>query len=160
MNLVFNFDIFYIFDISPLWRNQCGDIQWEFEAWEAWGEQIYGRTDGQKDVWKFTPVSYVTSALWGRCPKKWQKTAFKILFCVWGGEGQRSVGGAGRVTCLICPWISFRFPTPKSPKFVTKVTKMTKSWLFFTCFLSFPLIFEALPNLYALTYWHADCTIG
>ena len=34
------------------------------------GEQMYGRTDGQKDVWKFTSVSYVTSALWGRCPKK------------------------------------------------------------------------------------------
>ena len=34
------------------------------------GEQMYGRTDGQKDVWKFIPVSYVTSALWGRCPKK------------------------------------------------------------------------------------------
>ena len=33
-----------------------------------------GRTDGQKDgrmdVWKFTPVSYRTSALWGCCPKR------------------------------------------------------------------------------------------
>ena len=26
-------------------------------------------TDGRTDVWKFTPVSYRTSALWGRCPK-------------------------------------------------------------------------------------------
>ena len=26
------------------------------------------RTDGRTDVWKFTPVSYRTSALWGRCP--------------------------------------------------------------------------------------------
>ena len=33
-----------------------------------------GRTDGRTyvrtDVWKFTPVSYRTSALWGRCPKR------------------------------------------------------------------------------------------
>ena len=28
------------------------------------------RTDGHTDVWKFTPVSYRTSALWGRCPKR------------------------------------------------------------------------------------------
>ena len=27
------------------------------------------RTYGRTDVWKFTPVSYRTSALWGRCPK-------------------------------------------------------------------------------------------
>ena len=27
-----------------------------------------GRTDVQTDVWKFTPVTYRTSALWGRCP--------------------------------------------------------------------------------------------
>ena len=26
------------------------------------------RTDGRMDIWKFTPVSYRTSALWGRCP--------------------------------------------------------------------------------------------
>ena len=31
------------------------------------GKQMYRRTDGQKDIWKFTPVSYRTSALWGRC---------------------------------------------------------------------------------------------
>ena len=33
-----------------------------------------GGTDGRRyvrtDVWKFTPVSYRTSALWGRCPKR------------------------------------------------------------------------------------------
>ena len=28
-----------------------------------------GRKDGRTDVWKFPPVSYRTSALWGRCPK-------------------------------------------------------------------------------------------
>ena len=28
-----------------------------------------GRMDGRTDVRKFTPVSYRTSALWGRCPK-------------------------------------------------------------------------------------------
>ena len=28
-----------------------------------------GRTEGRTDVWKFTPVFYRTSALWGRCPK-------------------------------------------------------------------------------------------
>ena len=30
----------------------------------------YKRTDGCTDVWKFTPASYRTSALWGRCPKR------------------------------------------------------------------------------------------
>ena len=29
-----------------------------------------GRKDGRTDVWKFPPVFYRTSALWGRCPKK------------------------------------------------------------------------------------------
>ena len=28
------------------------------------------QTDGRTDVRKFTPVSYRTSALWGRCPKR------------------------------------------------------------------------------------------
>ena len=32
-----------------------------------------GRTDGRTDVRKFTPVSYRTSALWGRCPKRIEK---------------------------------------------------------------------------------------
>ena len=27
-----------------------------------------GRKDGRTDVWKFPPVFYRTSALWGRCP--------------------------------------------------------------------------------------------
>ena len=35
-----------------------------------------GRTDGRTDVRKFTPVSYRTSALWGRCPKS---TSFSFL---------------------------------------------------------------------------------
>ena len=26
--------------------------------------------EGRMDIWKFTPVSYRTSALWGRCPKR------------------------------------------------------------------------------------------
>ena len=34
---------------------------------EGWTD---GRTDGRTDIWKFTPVSYRTSALWGRCPKR------------------------------------------------------------------------------------------
>ena len=29
-----------------------------------------GRKDGRTDVSKFPPVSYRTSALWGRCPKR------------------------------------------------------------------------------------------
>ena len=37
-----------------------------------------GRTDGRTyvrtDVRKFTPVSYRTSALWGRCPKREKET--------------------------------------------------------------------------------------
>ena len=33
-----------------------------------------GGTYGGTDVWKFTPVSYRTSALWGRCPKSGRKT--------------------------------------------------------------------------------------
>ena len=32
-----------------------------------------GRTDGRMDVWKFPPVFYRTSALWGRCPKRDRK---------------------------------------------------------------------------------------
>ena len=33
-------------------------------------ERGLGGTDRQTDVRKFTPVSYRTSALWGRCPKR------------------------------------------------------------------------------------------
>ena len=33
------------------------------------GGRMDGRTDGWMDRQKFTPVSYRTSALWGRCPK-------------------------------------------------------------------------------------------
>ena len=29
-----------------------------------------GGTDGRTDVWKFPPVFYRTSALWGRYPKR------------------------------------------------------------------------------------------
>ena len=29
-----------------------------------------GGTDGRTDVWKFTPVFYRSSVLWGRCPKR------------------------------------------------------------------------------------------
>ena len=29
-----------------------------------------GQTDGRLDAWIFTPVSYRTSALMGRCPKR------------------------------------------------------------------------------------------
>ena len=32
--------------------------------------RMEGRKDGRMDVWKFTPVFYRTSALWGRCPKR------------------------------------------------------------------------------------------
>ena len=32
-----------------------------------------GRKDGRTDVSKFPPVSYRTSALWGRCPKRRRK---------------------------------------------------------------------------------------
>ena len=33
----------------------------------------YGQMDVRTDVRKFTPVSYRTSALWGRCPKRKKK---------------------------------------------------------------------------------------
>ena len=36
---------------------------WELRSFRG------GRMDGRTDVRKFTPVSYRTSALWGRCPK-------------------------------------------------------------------------------------------
>ena len=39
-----------------------------------------GRTDGRMDVWKFTPVSYSTLALWGRCPKR-QFFFLLLQFC-------------------------------------------------------------------------------
>ena len=43
-----------------------GDLRLE----KLWGGCMYGQTDGRMDVWKFTPVSYRTSALWGRYPKR------------------------------------------------------------------------------------------
>ena len=32
--------------------------------------RMNGRTDRRTDVWKLCPVSYRTSALWSRCPKR------------------------------------------------------------------------------------------
>ena len=52
-------------------------IRWEFEAWKAWGGD--GRKDGRTDVWRFTPVSYKTSALWGRCPKSNSSKAMIVI---------------------------------------------------------------------------------
>ena len=42
--------------------------------------------DGRTDVWKFPPVFYRTSALWGRCPKRKRK-ARKIV--AKASDGQR-----------------------------------------------------------------------
>ena len=38
-----------------------------------------GRTDGRTDVWKFPPVFYRTSALWGRCPKRIVRTVTRSI---------------------------------------------------------------------------------
>ena len=47
--------------------DQFGDIQWDLklEKLLGGGGWMDGRMDRQKDIWKFTPVSYKTSALWG-----------------------------------------------------------------------------------------------
>ena len=39
-----------------------------------------GRMDGRTDVWKFTPVSYRTSALWGRCPNGCKSLRAKLRY--------------------------------------------------------------------------------
>ena len=64
--------------------------------------------------------------------KIWQKSVQDAFFVCVCGEGKRSVDGVGSVTCLIYPWILCGFP--KSPKFVTKVTKMTKKFIFSPAF--------------------------
>ena len=43
------------------------------------GGQTDGRKDGRTDVSKFPPVSYRTSALWGRCPKRERENKTKLL---------------------------------------------------------------------------------
>ena len=57
------------------------------------GGGTYGRTDGRMDgrtdVWKFTPVSYRTSALWGRCPKS---TPALRDFCIPSSTSQQPTG--------------------------------------------------------------------
>ena len=55
----------------------------------------YGATDtnGQMDVWKFTPVSYRTSALWGCCPK-WRFRRKEMDNCVSiNNEGEKKTNG-------------------------------------------------------------------
>ena len=63
-------------------------------------KQTDGRMDGHTDVWKFTPVSYRTSALWGRCPKsrksvRWSAVpvAPKLVYVTC--EGERGSGPEG-----------------------------------------------------------------
>ena len=48
------------------WKNGQTD-GWKNGQTDGWTEE---RTDGWMNIWKFTPVPYRTSALWGRCPKK------------------------------------------------------------------------------------------
>ena len=38
-----------------------------------------GGTEGRTDVWKFPPVFYRTSALWGRCPKSMMAVTLKRM---------------------------------------------------------------------------------
>ena len=40
------------------------------KLWRGGDVRTDGRTYVRTDVRKFTPVSYRTSALWGRCPKR------------------------------------------------------------------------------------------
>ena len=42
----------------------------QMDGWmDGWTDgRTDGWMDGRTDIWKFTPVSYRTSALWGRCP--------------------------------------------------------------------------------------------
>ena len=57
---------------SRAWRAKIRPGRAHEGAWMAnrGGGRTDGRKDGRTDVWKFTPVSYRTSALWGRCPKR------------------------------------------------------------------------------------------
>ena len=51
-----------------------------FDNFPCYPMGIWRMGGGRTDVWKFTPVSYRTSALWDRCPKKvsWM-TSFVIF---------------------------------------------------------------------------------
>ena len=64
-----------------------------------------GRKDGRTDVWKFTPVFYRTSALWGRCP------ALNPL-------SQQIIPSRARVSLTICyPWITSSMPLAQTEIF-------------------------------------------
>ena len=61
-----------------------------------WGLRSFGGGHVRTDIWKFTLVSYRTSALWGRCPKK-RKRGSNFPICESKGHqllwGRCSIGG-------------------------------------------------------------------
>ena len=79
-NFFINFPC-YSMGILHFFNFPCYSMEtWGSEALAGGGNRrTYVRTDVRMDVWKFTPVSYRTSALWGRCPKR-IKQKFKEFF--------------------------------------------------------------------------------
>ena len=76
------FHIFFIFHQFPMLFN--GEFAfYQFPMLfnrEALGGGTEGGKDGRTDIWKFTPVSYRTSALWGRCPKNGRRYQLETNF--------------------------------------------------------------------------------
>ena len=71
-----NFTFFLVFIKFPCYSMgymhfSCFFVNFPSYSMGIWGlESFGGGMDRRTDIWKFTPVSYRTSALWGRCPKR------------------------------------------------------------------------------------------
>ena len=146
MNLRFGGTNVVIFNgnlrLEKLGGNRCTDVRTD--------RRTYGNS----------PLCSMWHQPFGDAAQKIDKKQPLRYYFVWGGGRAEECGWGWTRNLFNLPMDFISFSNSKEPKICDQSNQNDKKLTFFTCFSSFPLIFEALPNLYALTYWHADCTIG
>ena len=146
---------FTISDISPLWMDQFGQNWWlNWDFFDALNEsgKIFDRYDLQ-NFWETLKAG----------AKKW---IFSPFWQLWSNNlgtskienDKKSVGKLNyrSRSNQWCNWHVNRLKHKDLAKLQRSVGMI--KWHFLVILVI--VIFEAQPNLYALTYWHADCTTG
>ena len=155
---------FTIFDIAPLWMDKFGWNWWpDLRVFDALTEsgKIFDQNDPQHfwetleagaKKWIFSPFWLFWSKNLGTFAiENDKKSLGKLNYCLRSNQYCNQHGM--RVFLQHEFWV--KFMKGSGPILSPKWPKLPKIVI-----LSYPLFFEALPNLYASTYWHADCTIG
>ena len=91
--------------------------------------------DGQKDVWKFTPASYVT---FGDAAQKSDKKQPLRYHFVWGGERAEECGWGWTRNLFNLPMDFVLFSNSKEPEICDQSNQNDKKLTFFHLLLEFP----------------------